>query len=144
MPTVDETSAGGIVVDRRGSSPQVALIARRNRRGGLDWTLPKGHVEPGESIVDTAVREVAEETGITARVLAELGTLDFWFIAENRRVHKTVHHFLLERLDGQLRGDDREVDAVAWVLLSDLPDRLAYPDEQRLARSAGALLARSA
>jgi ADP-ribose pyrophosphatase YjhB (NUDIX family) len=92
---VDETSAGGLVLDRLGSGARGALIGRLDRRGRLLWSLPKGHVEPGETETQTAVREVAEETGISGRVIGKLGTIDFWFVAEGRRVHKTVHHYLL-------------------------------------------------
>ena len=95
LTRVDEVSAGGLVVDRSGPRPRAALIARHDRRGRLVWSLPKGHVEAGETPEDAAVREVEEETGIRGSVLAPLGTIDFWFVAEQRRVHKTVHHYLL-------------------------------------------------
>ena len=66
---VEETSAGGLVVDvADGGEPRAALIGRLDRRGRLRWSLPKGHVEAGETHEDAAVREVAEETGITGRV----------------------------------------------------------------------------
>ncbi len=96
------------------------------------WSLPKGHVESGETTEDAAVREVEEETGIRGTVLAPLGTIDFWFVAEQRRVHKTVHHFLLDALGGELSDADIEVVEVAWVPLDDVGERLAYADERRL------------
>ena len=80
----------------RGARPRAALIGRLDRRGRLLWSLPKGHVEEGETAEDAAVREVEEETGIRGRVIAPLGTIDYWFVAEDRRIHKTVHHYLLE------------------------------------------------
>ena len=68
---VDETSAGGLVVADDGvHGPRAALIGRTDRRGRLLWSLPKGHIEAGETPEDTAVREVAEETGILGEVLA--------------------------------------------------------------------------
>jgi 8-oxo-dGTP pyrophosphatase MutT (NUDIX family) len=122
----------------------VALIGRVDRRGRLLWSLPKGHVEAGETHEAAAVREVEEETGIRGRVLAALGTIDYWFVAEDRRIHKTVHHYLLEASGGELSDEDIEVDEVAWVPLTELRDRLAYAGERRLADTAAGLLADSA
>jgi ADP-ribose pyrophosphatase YjhB (NUDIX family) len=141
---VEETSAGGLVVDRTEGAPRVALIGRVDRRGRLLWSLPKGHVEAGETHEDAAVREVEEETGIRGRVLAALGTIDYWFVAEDRRIHKTVHHYLLEAAGGELSDEDIEVDEVAWVPLTELRERLAYAGERRLADTAADLLADSA
>jgi 8-oxo-dGTP pyrophosphatase MutT (NUDIX family) len=141
---VEETSAGGLVLDRTGGTLMAALIARLDRRGRLLWSLPKGHIESGETAVDAAVREVEEETGIRSRVIAPLGTIDFWFIAEDRRVHKTVHHYLLEAAGGELSDEDIEVDEVAWVPLSEVTERLAYPDERRLLARVPELLADTA
>jgi len=129
---VEETSAGGLVVDRRGPSPLAVLIGRLDRSGHLRWSLPKGHIEPGETPEEAAEREVHEETGISSRVLAPLGTIDFWFTSDRRRVHKTVHHFLLEARGGELSDDDIEVDEVAWVPLDEVAERLAHEDERRL------------
>jgi 8-oxo-dGTP pyrophosphatase MutT (NUDIX family) len=141
---VEETSAGGLVVDRTGPTPQVAVIGRLDRRGRLLWSLPKGHVEAGETAEDAAVREVEEETGIRGRVMAPLGTIDYWFVAADRRVHKTVHHYLLEAAGGELSDEDYEVDEVAWVPLPELRDRLAYAGERRLVDTATDLLADTA
>ena len=117
-----------------------AVIGRLDRRGRLLWSLPKGHIELGETAEEAAVREVEEETGIIGRVVAPLGTIDFWFVAEDRRVHKTVHHFLMRALGGELSDSDVEVSEVAWVPLSELESRLAYADERRLIRRAAQLL----
>lgn len=117
-----------------------ALIGRIDRRGRTLWSLPKGHIELGETAEQTAIREVAEETGIQGSVLAALGSIDYWFVTEGRRVHKTVHHYLMRFLGGELSDDDVEVSEVAWVPLADLPSRLAYADERKLARVAGELI----
>jgi 8-oxo-dGTP pyrophosphatase MutT (NUDIX family) len=139
--TVEETSAGGLVVDRSGPHPQAALIARLDRRGRLRWSLPKGHIENGETSQDAAVREVEEETGIRGTVVGFLGTIDFRFMAAGRRVHKTVHHYLLEAQAGTLSNADIEVDEVAWVPVTELAQRLAYADERRLVELVPDLLA---
>ncbi|HWL36042.1 MAG TPA: NUDIX hydrolase [Frankiaceae bacterium] len=144
MQRVEETSAGGIVLDRRGDDASVALIGRIDRRGRLLWSLPKGHLEEGESPEAAAVREVAEETGITGEVVAPLGSIDFWFVADGHRVHKTVHHYLLVRVAGELSDEDIEVAEVAWVPLAEATERLAYADERALVEKVPALIADSA
>ena len=151
LPTLTETSAGGLVVRDHGGAapdtaggPQVALIGRRTRQGSLEWVLPKGHVEPGESTEAAARREVREETGIDGRVVGPLGTVDYWFVADGTRVHKTVHHFLLEAVGGQLSCADPEVDEVAWLSLPEAATRLSHADERGLVELAAARLAERA
>lgn len=119
---------------------EAALIGRTDRRGRLAWSLPKGHVEEGETLAQTAEREVAEETGIRGRVVAPLGEVEFFFAAEGRTIHKTVHHFLLRFVEGELSDADHEVTEVAWVPVDELVARLAHPDEQGIARIAVATL----
>lgn len=151
MRTVLETSAGGLVIRglahaaAAGADPdlsrlEVALIGRLDRRGRMLWSMPKGHIEPGETIAETARREVLEETGVDGTVLAPLGIIDYWFVAEGRRIHKTVHHHLIRYDHGELCDEDPEITEVAWVAFADLPKRLAYPDERRLVESARSLL----
>ena len=142
MRTVDEFSAGGLVVDLPSSS--AALIGRLDRRGRLLWSLPKGHIEEGETAEQAAVREVEEETGIIASVQAPLGSIDYWFVAEDRRIHKTVQHYLLRASGGELSDADVEVTEVAWVPLGELDSRLAYADERRLVRRATEILEETA
>jgi len=132
METVDETSAGGLIVDTSRVDLPAALIARLDRRGRLLWSLPKGHIEEGETAEQAAVREIHEETGIEGGLLGELGVIDFWFVAEGKRVHKTVHHFLLRAEGGELSDADIEVAEVAWVPLDEVEKRLAYNDERKL------------
>jgi ADP-ribose pyrophosphatase YjhB (NUDIX family) len=141
---VNEFSAGGLVVDLAQGVPHGALIGRTDRQGRLLWSLPKGHIEAGETAEQAAVREVEEETGIAGEIVAELGTIDFWFVAEGRRIHKTVRHYLLRRVGGALSDADIEVDEVAWVPLAQMRDQLAYPDERGLVDAAGKLLADTA
>jgi 8-oxo-dGTP pyrophosphatase MutT (NUDIX family) len=141
-PDSAEVKASGGVVYRYGEGGLEFLLVHRPRYD--DWSLPKGKLDDGESWEAAAVREVEEETGIRGRVLAALGTIDYWFVAEDRRIHKTVHHYLLEASGGQLSDDDVEVDEVAWVPLAELTDRLAYAGERRLAETAAGLLADTA
>ena len=135
--SVEETSAGGLVLDampgQAGTpAPRAALIGRRDRRGRMIWSLPKGHLEAGESAEEAAIREVREETGLEGAVVAPLGTIDFWFMADDRRIHKTVHHYLMTMTGGALTADDVEVDEVMWVPLDEVTARLSYRDERGL------------
>ncbi|MBK4147472.1 NUDIX domain-containing protein [Corynebacterium macginleyi] len=151
METRDETSAGGLVisglaecVDGNGkvdlSRVYVALIGRLDRRGRLLWSMPKGHVENGEAKGVTAEREVWEETGIFGEVFADLGVIDYWFVSDGIRIHKTVHHHLLRYVDGIMNDEDPEVTEVSWIPVSQLIEHLAYADERKLARIAHDLL----
>src|ERR1700712_309240 len=123
MRTVDEYSAGGLVVDAANNC--AALIGRTDRQGRLLWSLPKGHIEAGETAEQAAVREVEEETGIAGVILGELGPIAFWFVADGRRIHKPVRHYLMRRVGGELSDADIEVDEVAWVPLPDIRGQLA-------------------
>jgi 8-oxo-dGTP pyrophosphatase MutT (NUDIX family) len=142
LGTVHEYSAGGLVVDDLdGETPVVALIRTANRRGRTRWGMPKGHIEIGEQPEQTAIREIAEETGIYGAVLAPLGDCDYWFPSQDWMVHKTVHHYLLRFVDGELCADDHEVVEVAWVPLDELSSRLTHASERELGRLAARLVA---
>ena len=133
LPVVREYSAGGLVFDDHG---RVAIIARHSRSGHLEWCLPKGHIEKGETPQQTAVREVHEETCILGEVVESIATIDYWFTGTNQRVHKLVHHFALRRVSGELtvEGDpDHEAEDAIWVDFDDLDDVLSYPNERKIA-----------
>ena len=96
-------------------------------------------MENGETLAEAAAREVAEETGIEGRVLTELGTIDYWFATEDKRVHKFVHHYLLEATGGFLtieNDPDQEAIDVAWLPLAEAHQHLTFPNERRIARAA--------
>jgi ADP-ribose pyrophosphatase YjhB (NUDIX family) len=131
---VDEVSAGGLVVDTTGKLG--LLIGRRDQKDAsgkkILWSLPKGHIEEGETPEQAALREVAEETGIQSEITKSLGVIDFWFMAGGKRIHKTVHHYLFRESGGLLAAQESEVDEVAWFPLGEIIDKLAYPDEKKL------------
>ncbi|MEY4087321.1 MAG: hypothetical protein RIU70_431 [Actinomycetota bacterium] len=131
---VDEVSAGGLVVDTTGKLG--LLIGRRDQKDTsgkrILWSLPKGHIEDGETPEEAALREVHEETGIESIIEKSLGVIDFWFMAGGKRIHKTVHHYLFRESGGFLAPQETEVDEVAWFPLSEIVERLAYPDEKKL------------
>ncbi|MCF8552157.1 MAG: NUDIX hydrolase [Candidatus Planktophila sp.] len=131
---VDEVSAGGLVIDATGTMG--LLIGRYDLKDltgkRILWSLPKGHIEEGETPEQAAIREVAEETGITSSITKSLGVIDFWFMAGGKRIHKTVHHFMFTEVGGTLLAQESEVDEVSWFPLSEIVERLAYPDEKKL------------
>ena len=131
---VDEVSAGGLVIDRSGKNG--LLIGRIDHKDPTGkrilWSLPKGHIEEGETPEQAALREVAEETGIESEIERSLGGIDFWFMAGGKRIHKTVHHYLFRETGGLLAPQESEVDEVGWFALAEIIERLAYPDEKKL------------
>ena len=131
---VDEVSAGGLVVDSTGKLG--LLIGRRDQKDSsgkrILWSLPKGHIEEGETPEQAALREVQEETGIESVIDKSLGVIDFWFMAGGKRIHKTVHHYLFRENGGLLAPQESEVDEVAWFPLAEIIEKLAYPDEKKL------------
>ena len=131
---VDEVSAGGLVVDS--TRTKGLLIGRIDtkdaKRERLLWSLPKGHIEPGETPEQAAIREVREETGIESQIDKSLGVIDFWFMAGGKRIHKTVHHFLFKETGGKIAPQVSEVDDVRWFPLTEIVEKLAYPDEKKL------------
>ncbi|MEY4443966.1 MAG: hypothetical protein RL301_45 [Actinomycetota bacterium] len=139
---VDEVSAGGLVIDSTGTKG--LLIGRRDlkdqSRERLLWSLPKGHIEEGETPEQAAIREVAEETGIQSEIARELGVIDFWFMAGGNRIHKTVHHYLFREVGGELAPQITEVDDVGWFPLNEIVELLAYPDEKKLIAKSGDLV----
>lgn len=144
LPVANELSAGGIAIHVMDGTAFAAVIGRRNRNGKLEWCLPKGHIEEGESPEEAARREVAEEAGVITETIHELGVIDYWFTGEDRRVHKIVHHFLFEALSDTLTVEhdpDQEAEIAEWVPLRSLSSRLSYPNERKMAEVAARLLA---
>lgn len=132
LPVSREYSAGGLIFNSRN---EVALIARHSRSGHLEWCLPKGHIEKGETPEQTAIREVHEETGILGTVTGSIATIDYWFTGDEQRVHKLVHHYVLRQVSGHLTvaGDpDHEAEDAAWVPFDRLTSVLSYPNERRI------------
>jgi len=146
-PLEREFSAGGLVYRRREGEVAVVLAARRHpESGALVWTIPKGHVEPGESSKAAAVREVREETGLEAEIEQQLGDITYWFARRDaegraRRVWKRVRFFLMRSRGGRFRDRDREMDAVRWFSLDEAERAAAFASERALVQRARALLA---
>ncbi len=143
LPVSHEVSAGGIAIHVVDGKANAAVIGRRNRHGKLEWCLPKGHLENEETAEEAAVREVAEEAGVHGEIIRALGVIDYWFTGDEHRVHKVVHHFLLETMSATITTEhdpDQEAEVAEWVPLHELPQRLAYPNERKIASIAAQLL----
>lgn len=129
-----QVSSGGLVYRDREGEIEVALIFRRAPSGQPVWTLPKGWVEPGESLEDTALREVKEETGLTARIIDKLGDIRYQFYSKEEKsaIHKTVHFYLMEYLSGDTADHDHEAEEVGWFPLEEAETKMTYPTERTI------------
>ena len=139
-----EFSSGGLLVRRLGGRWMVAAIRPAGRPAGL-WALPKGQIDQGESGEETALREIAEETGATGRSLGKLGDVRYWFNWEGERIFKVVSFFLVRYEGGRLgvlpEGFRHEVAEARWLPLDEAPKLLAYGGEREMAERAITLLA---
>ena len=143
--TESQISAGGVVYRRDAgrAAIAVALICVGAKRR---WQLPKGIVDQGESAETTAVREVREEAGVDATLVAPLETIEYWYVGTERtgervRFHKFVHFFLLEYQAGDVEDHDAEVEEARWIPLADADGVLAFASERKILKQAAELLA---
>jgi 8-oxo-dGTP pyrophosphatase MutT (NUDIX family) len=141
MESRSEVSAGGVVYRREHDAIDLALAARRTRRGQLAWGLAKGAIEQGESDEQAAVREVREETGLEAEVEADLGDIRYFYVWEGVRVRKRVHFFLMRATGGDVADHDSEMEEVRWFPLRTAIKRAAYKGEREVIERAAKRLA---
>jgi 8-oxo-dGTP pyrophosphatase MutT (NUDIX family) len=132
LSSATATSAGGIVFRVQDSIPQLVVGRRRREKEGHTWTLPKGTPIPGESLEETALREVREETGLTVRIVSPLDAIRYTFVQRGQRIHKTVHYFMMEPTGGGLDRHDREFEEVRWIAFDDAPTLLSFETERSL------------
>ena len=134
MRTARAVSAGGVVLAELRPDAPVALVAHRSARGSLQWTLPKGAQEPGESVEQAALREVREETGLEAELVGALDTIDYWFVwaPEQTRYHKFVHYFLMRAVGGDFADHDHETEDAAWFEPARAREQMSFANERRL------------
>ena len=135
-------SAGGVVFRRRGSLVEVALISVGEERR---WQLPKGIVDAGETAEAAALREVREETGLSAEIVAPLEAVEYWYFskgAATRRVryHKLVHFFLMRYESGDVADHDAEVNEARWVEIGEAARSLTFKSERKVVEEARALV----
>ncbi len=130
------TSAGGIVVRYEAGEPLLVVGSRRRERDSRTWTLPKGTPDAGETLEETALREVHEETGLEVRITGPLDSIEYTFSQSGARIHKTVHYFMMEPIGGDLSGHDHEFDEVRWIRFDEAPAMLTFDTERALVSQA--------
>jgi 8-oxo-dGTP pyrophosphatase MutT (NUDIX family) len=132
--TARAVSVGGVVLAELRPDAPVALVAHRSVRGSLRWTLPKGAQEPGESVGQTALREVREETGLEPELVGPLDTIDYWFVwaPDQTRYHKFVHYFLMRAVGGDFAEHDHEMEDAAWFEPAQARRQMPFANERRL------------
>jgi len=129
-----ERSAGGVVV--RGHEAIVIVPTRRGAQGQKVLALPKGHVDPGETPDETALREVREETGVDAELVEKLGDVRYFYQRDGKRIFKRVSFYLFEYRGGSLDDHDDEVEDARWMPLADAVEALSYDGEREMAERA--------
>ena len=143
MAVTREFSAGGVLVRRMRGRWWLAAIRPNGKPAGV-WALPKGLIDSGEKGAETAVREVAEETGLAGRLEQKLGDVRYVYTRGGERIFKVVSFFLLRWRSGRIgelpAGMDVEVAEARWLPLDEAPRLLAYGGERDMAKRAIAAL----
>jgi len=138
-----EFSAGGVVVRRLRGQLFLAAVRPAGKAEGV-WALPKGLVDPGEKPEVTALREVAEETGVEGRLVSKLGDIRYVYTWAGERIFKVVSFYLLRYRAGRIGNvppeHSHEVAEARWLPLADAPRLLAYKGEREMAARALASL----
>lgn len=109
----------------RGAGDDLEVVLNGRTSDGT-WVFAKGTPDAGESIEETALREVREETGLDVSIVAPIGVTDYWFAVPGERVHKFVHFFLMRANGGDVSRHDQEYDDVRWVTVTDARHMLSY------------------
>jgi 8-oxo-dGTP pyrophosphatase MutT (NUDIX family) len=139
-----EFSAGGVLVRRLRGRWWLAAIRPNGKPEGV-WALPKGLIDAGERGAATALREVAEETGLAGTLVEKLGDVRYVYSRGGERIFKVVSFFLLRYRGGRIGelppGMELEVAEARWLPLDDAPRLLAYGGERQMAEKAAARLA---
>jgi 8-oxo-dGTP pyrophosphatase MutT (NUDIX family) len=133
-----ERSAGGVVV--RDGEIVVIVPTRRASDGSRVTALPKGHIDPGETALQAATREVREETGVVGEPLQELGEARYWYRRDGQTIPKSVTFFLFSYLEGDTADHDDEVEEARWIAIGDAQSELSHAAEREMVERAAAHL----
>jgi 8-oxo-dGTP pyrophosphatase MutT (NUDIX family) len=139
-----EFSAGAVVVRSMAGRQWLAAVRPGGKPEGI-WALPKGLIDPGEGAQETALREVAEETGVEGEPVAKLGDVRYVYTWDGERIFKIVSFFLVRyrhgRIDDIPPAHRHEVTEARWLPLEEAPRLLAYKGEKEMAEKALMMLA---
>lgn len=133
-----ERSAGGVVV--REGEVVVIVPTRRASDGSKVLALPKGHIDPGETPLQAALREVREETGVVGEHVSELGETRYWYRREGRTIPKSVSFYLFRYVEGDTSEHDDEVEDARWLPLRRALSELSHAAEREMVARALAYL----
>lgn len=143
-------SAGGIVYKNQKSKiskqkgETLILVSQHSQHHG--WVFPKGligdHIEE-ENKEETALREVKEETGVEGKIIKSLTPVDYWFVMNNEKIHKTVYYFLMEYAGGDTAKHDHEMENVQWVPIGEVEKKLTYKSDRDVWQKTQKLLVNS-
>ena len=128
--TEREFSAGGVVV--RGDEVAVVVPHTLSPEGKKVLALPKGHPEPGESMVDAARRESREEAGVEGDLVEKLGDVRYWYQCRGRRIFKAVSFYLFSYTRGDVSDHDHEIEEARWMSLREASTALSFPGEREM------------
>lgn len=133
VPTKTQVSAGGVVFRVAENGIEVAIIGVAVE-GEQRWQLPKGIVGKEEAAEETALREVREETGLTASLIGPLERIEYWYYGSGGgiRFHKYVHFYLMRYENGSTADHDHEVTEARWVSLAEAEEMLTFKSERAL------------
>ncbi len=123
----------------RGDEVLVIVPTRRAADGTRVLALPKGHVDPGETAVEAAAREVREEAGVEVDLVGELGDVHYVYMRGGRRVAKRVTYFAFRYLTGDPDDHDHEVEEARWMPLREAARALTYAGDRDVVARAGLL-----
>ena len=142
MKTRERVSAGGVAFRSTSDGFEVALI-KTTKEGR--WQLPKGHIDPGETAEQAAVREVREEGGVNCEIVSAIDIVDYWYVdrwgKEPIRTHKYVHFYLMKYISGSTDDHDDEVTEVRWFDIKVAIQKLSFPAEKAIVKKASEMLA---
>lgn len=129
-------SAGGVVFRHGKGGVEIVLCGRSHE---ALWALPKGTPEPEESLEQTALREVSEETGLGVAIVGDLGSIEYGFVrpAQGVRFEKTVYHYLMQPTGkGSMSQHDAEYDRVEWFSAHEALRVMTHRTELQIVRRA--------